>query len=248
MKTVLTITLIICAFSVSSLAQETKPVRKDMPFTKKIVKEVCPVTGERANPKISYTYEGVTYHFCCEGCLAKFKEDPKKYVDAAKAKKFDKCTDEDKVKKMDAKAKEMDAKAKEMDAKAREMDAKAREMDAKAREMDVKAREMDVKAREMDAKAKKIESKAMEMDVKAREMDAKAKAMDAKAKAGAAKSRGVINTGKDLSSQIVNDVCPVMKKPVDKSVTTVTYNDKVYGFCCKSCVKRFAANPEKYLK
>lgn len=60
-------------------------------------------------------------------------------------------------------------------------------------------------------------------------------------------SVAVINTGKDLSDQIGNDKCPVMGSAVKKSVTTVTYNGKVYGFCCKGCTAKFAANPEKYL-
>ncbi len=60
--------------------------------------------------------------------------------------------------------------------------------------------------------------------------------------------KGVINTGRDMSAQIVNEICPVMGKKVDKNVTTVTYNGKVYGFCCGSCIKKFAMDPEKYLK
>jgi YHS domain-containing protein len=60
--------------------------------------------------------------------------------------------------------------------------------------------------------------------------------------------KAVINEGKDLSKEIVNTKCPIMAKKVDKSLTTVTYKGKVYGFCCKSCIKKFAKNPAKYLK
>ncbi|MBL0175186.1 MAG: YHS domain-containing protein [Ignavibacteria bacterium] len=60
--------------------------------------------------------------------------------------------------------------------------------------------------------------------------------------------KGVINEGKDLSKDIVNAKCPIMDKKVNKSLTTVTYKGKVYGFCCKSCIKKFAKNPARYLK
>lgn len=48
------------------------------------------------------------------------------------------------------------------------------------------------------------------------------------------------------SAKIFNTICPVMGEEVDPDVKTVTYNDKVYGFCCKSCIKKFSNNPEKY--
>jgi len=39
--------------------------------------------------------------------------------------------------------------------------------------------------------------------------------------------------------------CPVMGGPIDFSVRALTDDGPVY-FCCKSCVKKFTANPEKY--
>ncbi|NPV10979.1 MAG: YHS domain-containing protein [Ignavibacteria bacterium] len=39
-----------------------------------------------------------------------------------------------------------------------------------------------------------------------------------------------------------------MGEPVDPEVQTVEYNGKVIGFCCKSCIKKFKKDPEKYLK
>lgn len=48
------------------------------------------------------------------------------------------------------------------------------------------------------------------------------------------------------STKIFNTVCPVMGDEVDPEVKTVTYNGKVYGFCCKGCIKKFSNNPEKY--
>ena len=75
----------------------------------------------------------------------------------------------------------------------------------------------------------------------------KAHAVEAAQVEGSTLEAAVINTGRNLSEQIVNTKCPVMGEAVDKKVTTVTYKDKVYGFCCKGCIKKFAANPEKYL-
>ncbi len=123
----------------------------------------CPVTGEKVDPKVTYTYKDKTYAFCCPGCVEKFKKEPEKFIANSAKGTFDACEDEGEA----------------------------------------------------------VKSK---------------------------KAKAVINTGKDMSSQISNTTCPVMKEPVDKTVTTVSYNGKVYGFCCKACIKKFAANPEKYLK
>ena len=46
-------------------------------------KVVCPVSGEtmlKSQAKATYEHEGKTYYFCCEGCEAKFVEDPAKYI------------------------------------------------------------------------------------------------------------------------------------------------------------------------
>lgn len=48
----------------------------------------CPVSGEvftitASSPKAEY--EGKTYYFCCPGCDAKFKAEPKKYLDKPKS-------------------------------------------------------------------------------------------------------------------------------------------------------------------
>ncbi|MCR4416376.1 MAG: YHS domain-containing protein [Ignavibacteria bacterium] len=51
-----------------------------------------------------------------------------------------------------------------------------------------------------------------------------------------------------VAKKIWNEVCPVMGEPVDPEVQTVEYNGKVIGFCCKSCIKKFKKDPEKYLK
>jgi YHS domain-containing protein len=46
-------------------------------------KVVCPGCGhkmDKSEVKVSYEYKGKTYYFCCEGCKAKFVENPEKYL------------------------------------------------------------------------------------------------------------------------------------------------------------------------
>jgi YHS domain-containing protein len=40
--------------------------------------------------------------------------------------------------------------------------------------------------------------------------------------------------------------CPVMGGAIDKAIFTEYKGKKVY-FCCKDCVEKFKANPEKYV-
>lgn len=56
------------------------------------------------------------------------------------------------------------------------------------------------------------------------------------------------DTKKDITKKIFNSVCPVQGDEVDPEVPAVEYKGKIYGFCCSGCDKKFAANPEKYLK
>ncbi len=50
---------------------------------------VCPVSGDKVNPKVTYVFEGKRYAFCCPMCVKKFKKDPKKYLAKMAAGKFD---------------------------------------------------------------------------------------------------------------------------------------------------------------
>ena len=40
----------------------------------------CPVLGNPASPNITADYQGKRYHFCCYGCVSRFKADPEKYI------------------------------------------------------------------------------------------------------------------------------------------------------------------------
>lgn len=48
------------------------------------------------------------------------------------------------------------------------------------------------------------------------------------------------------AADIEQKTCPVMGDPIDPDVFAEYEGRKVY-FCCEDCVKKFKANPEKYL-
>jgi len=47
-----------------------------------------------------------------------------------------------------------------------------------------------------------------------------------------------------VTSDPVNDVCPVMGGDVDKESPTVAYRGREIGFCCAGCEKKWNAKPE----
>ena len=50
---------------------------------------ICPVSGDKVNPNVTYIFDGKRYAFCCPMCVKKFKKDPKKYLAQMAAGKFD---------------------------------------------------------------------------------------------------------------------------------------------------------------
>lgn len=61
----------------------------------------------------------------------------------------------------------------------------------------------------------------------------------------------VMDTKQEVENKVednepVNSVCPVSGEEIDPKVTAV-YKDKTYSFCCKSCLKKFNKDPEKYI-
>jgi YHS domain-containing protein len=71
----------------TNVQTETKAAQTGQTIKKEAVKEdntpvnsVCLVSHEDVDPTITYKYEGKTYAFCCNKCLAKFKKDPEKYI------------------------------------------------------------------------------------------------------------------------------------------------------------------------
>jgi xanthine dehydrogenase accessory factor len=55
--------------------------RADPPATgNSFVNPVCGMVVDIAAPKHVEQYEGVAYYFCCDGCLATFRQDPSKYA------------------------------------------------------------------------------------------------------------------------------------------------------------------------
>ncbi|WP_069658376.1 YHS domain-containing protein [Arcticibacter eurypsychrophilus] len=62
------------------------------------------------------------------------------------------------------------------------------------------------------------------------------------------KGRVVVNTSL-LDTLKADSKDPICGMPVKKGSTlTVSYQDKVYGFCGKSCKASFSKQPEKYVK
>jgi YHS domain-containing protein len=52
---------------------------------------------------------------------------------------------------------------------------------------------------------------------------------------------------KQVTSETVEQTtCPVMGRVIDKKIYTEYKGKKVY-FCCKECLEKFKAEPEKYL-
>ncbi len=61
-------------------APTTQPAAVDLGNT------VCPVSDEPVgDSKLTVTYQGVIYHFCCEDCPVKFQKDPQTYIKAINA-------------------------------------------------------------------------------------------------------------------------------------------------------------------
>ena len=49
--------------------------------------------------------------------------------------------------------------------------------------------------------------------------------------------------------EVINDICPVMGGKIDKDTPYKTvYKGETIGLCCSSCVAKFKADPEKYMK
>lgn len=47
---------------------------------------VCGMTVEPATAAGSFSYQGKTYYFCCQGCLIKFRADPERYLNPSPSK------------------------------------------------------------------------------------------------------------------------------------------------------------------
>ncbi|HUU10254.1 MAG TPA: hypothetical protein VM431_06905 [Phycisphaerae bacterium] len=45
-----------------------------------IQQKACPVMGGAINPAIYVDHEGRRIYFCCQACVAKFKQDPATYI------------------------------------------------------------------------------------------------------------------------------------------------------------------------
>jgi YHS domain-containing protein len=61
--------------SIEQAAEGAESMMEDMAMA-------CPVCGTETpmGEAVAFEYEGKNYHFCCEGCLEKFKEDPAAFM------------------------------------------------------------------------------------------------------------------------------------------------------------------------
>lgn len=69
--------LALCFNSLAARAQEGAAVQ---PAVVDVGNAICPISGDEAAPDVSYVHEGKRYHFCCAGCIKKFKKDPAQYL------------------------------------------------------------------------------------------------------------------------------------------------------------------------
>ena len=46
----------------------------------------------------------------------------------------------------------------------------------------------------------------------------------------------------------VNSVCPVSGEDLGDDTQLIKYHGEIIGVCCKKCLKKIKADPEKYLK
>jgi YHS domain-containing protein len=81
--------LIVAGCKKSEPTEETASAPPAMPMHEAEVKEVmaaaieqtsCPIMGNPINKDIFVEYEGKKVYFCCEGCKAKFEENPEQYI------------------------------------------------------------------------------------------------------------------------------------------------------------------------
>lgn len=77
------------------------------------------------------------------------------------------------------------------------------------------------------------------MEVKKKVESTETKVMDTKQEIE--KTKTVVDPNKP-----VNTICPVSGEATDAEFT-VKYKDKTYSVCCKSCLKKFNKDPEKYI-
>ena len=50
------------------------------------------------------------------------------------------------------------------------------------------------------------------------------------------------------SSKPVNEICLVEGEKIDNKLPYLIFENKIYGFCCDSCIEVFNNNPKVYLK
>lgn len=69
---------------------------------------------------------------------------------------------------------------------------------------------------------------------------------------GSGHSHEAMSEAKSSSEKAVNvdnKICPVSGEKINEKLkATYEYKDKIYNFCCASCIDEFKKDPEKYIK
>src|SRR6185436_19966067 len=185
------------------------------------INKKCPVTGKDVNPTKTTEYEKNTIGFCCDDCKGKFETDPKKYVGKIPELKKKKSSVEDIC------CCESAASAASAD-------------DPINKKCPVPGKDVN------PTKTTEYEKHTIGFccdDCKGKfETDPK-------------KYAGKIPELKKKKSSIeeisfddpINKKCPITGKDV-VSGRTAEYKKQTIGFCCKDCVDKFEADPEKIIK
>ena len=88
MKLFLTIICSLCLSTALLIAADVKkgqqkPATQPATQPAKPLNKNCAVEQDHeADPKVTYSWNGKTYAFCCKDCIDEFKKNPEKYKDA----------------------------------------------------------------------------------------------------------------------------------------------------------------------
>ena len=126
---------------------------------------------------------------------------------------------------------------------------------SQSQEKKVLKKETKVEKKESCCSTEKSEKGSVEeesCDISDKKTNGEEKTEEACCSADKKSSKNIETKIDDNSSETLkpfNLVCPVTGEEVDPDqAKTVTYNGKVYGFCCPRCADKFNKDPESYIK
>lgn len=87
MKRLASFTLILLLIAGVVYAAEQENTTGQVKKAEVVGNEICPVSGEKTDEKMTYEYRGKIYNFCCQVCIEEFKKDPEKYIEKMEKEK-----------------------------------------------------------------------------------------------------------------------------------------------------------------